>query len=146
MNNATCVGYRCLTMFVFMLSFGSISHGGDLLHFGKPGTKQWSHQEAWMGHFTHESEGLWPLHFEHSRWWRKAEPVKVCFTLRLRDKWSKWLEYGCQVHLKSTWHPNGSCVHGHFGYYHKLSLGGGPNTKPGDYGTSKSHDHWFTIF
>ena len=39
MNNATCVGYRCLTMFVFMLSFGSISHGGDLLHSGKPGTK-----------------------------------------------------------------------------------------------------------
>ena len=99
-----------------------------------------------MGHLTHEIESLGPLHFEHSGWWQKAEPVKVCFTLRLRDKCSKWLEYGCQVYLKSYMASNGSCVHGRFGYYHKLPLGGRPNTQSGDYGTSKSHDHQFIIF
>jgi hypothetical protein len=40
----------------------------------------------------------------------KAEPVQVrCFTLRLRDQHSMWLQDGCQVFMSSCMASNGSC-------------------------------------
>jgi hypothetical protein len=37
--------------------------------------------------------------------------------------------------------------HGHFDFFFKKPpLGGRPNTKPGDHGTSNAHDHWFILF
>jgi hypothetical protein len=51
------------------------------------------------GHFTHESESLWPLHFKHSHWWK-------------RPSWSKFTSHyawgtnkvcGCKMDVKSAW-------------------------------------------
>jgi hypothetical protein len=49
------------------------------------------------GHFTHETEGPWPLHFKHSHMVEKVEPVQLCFTLHLRDQWSKLMQVGCNI-------------------------------------------------
>ena len=62
-----------------------------------------------LGHFTHETESPWPLHFKRSHWWQKAEPVQVHFTLRLRDQQSKWMRDGCIVYMDSHVASYGSC-------------------------------------
>ena len=49
------------------------------------------------------------LHFKHSHWWEKAEPVQVCFTLCLRDQWSTWMQDGCIVYMDSYMASNKSC-------------------------------------
>ena len=36
--------------------------------------------------------------------------------------------------------------HGHLDYFWKSSLGGRPNTKPGDHGTPNVHNRWFILF
>jgi hypothetical protein len=36
--------------------------------------------------------------------------------------------------------------HGHLNYFQKPSLGGRPNTKPGDCGTPNAHNRWFVLF
>jgi hypothetical protein len=36
-------------------------------------------------------------------------------------------------------------LHGHLEYFRKLVLGGRPNTKPRDHGTSNVHNHWFIL-
>ena len=39
----------------------------------------------------------------------KPELVQVRFTLRLRDQWSMWMQYGCRVYMDSYMASNGSC-------------------------------------
>ena len=39
----------------------------------------------------------------------KAQPVQVRFTLRLRDQWSMWMQYGCIVYMDSYMASNESC-------------------------------------
>ena len=39
----------------------------------------------------------------------KAEPAQVCFTLRLRDQRSMWIQDGCIVYMDSCMASNGSC-------------------------------------
>jgi hypothetical protein len=39
----------------------------------------------------------------------KAELVQVCFTLRLRDRWSMWMHDGCKVYMNSYMASDGSC-------------------------------------
>jgi hypothetical protein len=54
-----------------------------------------------QGHFTHETECPWPLHFKHSLWWKKAF---------LRDQRSMWMQDdGCKVYMDSYMASNGSC-------------------------------------
>ena len=36
--------------------------------------------------------------------------------------------------------------HGHLDSFQKPPLGGRPNTKPGDHGTSNAHNRWFILF
>ena len=52
---------------------------------------------------------MWPLHFKHSHWWKKVEPVQLRFTLRLRDQQSMWMQDGCKVYMDSYMASNGSC-------------------------------------
>jgi hypothetical protein len=66
------------------------------------------------------SANWWPL---HTRDWEpvtitlqalalveKAEPVQVlCFTLRLRDRHSAWMQDGCEVYTNPYMASNGSC-------------------------------------
>ena len=35
--------------------------------------------------------------------------------------------------------------YGHLDYFQKPSLGGRPNTKPGDHGTPNAHNRWFIL-
>ena len=31
----------------------------------------WAQTQPTEGHFTHETESPWPLHFKHSHWWKR---------------------------------------------------------------------------
>ena len=62
------------------------------------------------------ARGPWPLHFEHTHSWEKAEPVQDRFTLRLRDQRSEWMQDGCKVYMDLSMASNGSCFHGHLDY------------------------------
>ena len=76
----------------------------------------------------------------------KAEPVQICFTLRLRDQRSMWMQDGCEVYMDSYMASNGSCFMVAWTIFQKPPLGGRPNTKPGDHGTSNAHNRWFILF
>ena len=75
------------------------------IHSGYHGRRNQS-----KGHFTHETESPCPLHFKHSHWWKRRMPIQVCFTLRLRDQWSMWMQDGCKVYMDSYIASNGSCL------------------------------------
>ena len=53
------------------------------------------------GHFTHETESPWPLHFKHSCWWKMWS----------RSKFTSHYAWGtngiceCKMDAKSTWLP-----------------------------------------
>ena len=53
------------------------------------------------GHFTHETESRWPVHFKHSHWWKR----------RSRSKFASHYTWGtngvleCKIDVKSTWIP-----------------------------------------
>jgi hypothetical protein len=75
----------------------------------------------------------------------KVEPVQVCFTLRLRDQWSMWMQDGCKS-LHGVLHGiKWIMFHGHLDCFQKPPLGGSSNTKPGDHGTPNTHNHWFIL-
>ena len=61
------------------------------------------------GHFTHETESPWPLHFEHSHWWKRWSWSKFAFTLRLRDQRSTWMQDGCKVYMGFYMASHGLC-------------------------------------
>ena len=67
----------------------------------------------------------------------KGEPVRVCFTLRLRDQRNMWMQDGCKVYMAS----NGSCFMATWIFFQQSPLGGRPNTKLGDHGTLNAHNH-----
>ena len=58
-------------------------------------------QPSTKGHFTHETESPWPLHFKHSHWWKS----------RCRSKFASHYAWGtdkvCErkMDVKSTWIP-----------------------------------------
>ena len=70
----------------------------------------------------------------------KAEPVQVrFFTLRSRDQRSMWMQDdGCKVCVNSYMASSGSCFMVTRTIFKKPSLGGRPNTKPRDHGTSST--------
>ena len=76
----------------------------------------------------------------------KAGPVQVCFTLRLRDQRSMWMQDGCKVYMDSYMASNGSCFMVIWIIFKKAPLGGRPNTKLGDHGTPNAHNRWFILF
>ena len=67
------------------------------------------------GHFTHETESPWPLHFKHSHWWERWSQSK--FTPRLRDQRSMWMQDGCKS-LHGFLHGiKWIMFHGHLDYF-----------------------------
>ena len=111
-------------------------------------TEKTSHFRA-ISH-THETESPRPpLHFKHSQWRKRAEPVQVCFfTLRLRGPTEYVREWrdGCKSPHGILHGIEWSVFHGHFNYYQKPPLGGRPNTKPRDHGTPNTHNCWVILF
>ena len=75
----------------------------------------------------------------------KAEPVQVCFTLRLRDQRTKWMQDGCKVYMDSYMASIELCFMVTWTIFQKPPLGGRPNTKPGDHGNPKYHNHCIII-
>ena len=70
----------------------------------------------------------------------KAEMVQVQFTPHLRDQRSMWMSDECKVYMDSYMASNGSC------FMVTWTLGGRPNTKPGDHDTPNTHNRWFILF
>ena len=76
----------------------------------------------------------------------KTEPVRVRFTLRLKDQRSMWMRDGCKVYMDSYIALNGSCFMVTWTIFQKPPPGGKPNTKPRDQGTPNAPDCWFIPF
>ena len=78
------------------------------------------HSSKWRlgGHFTHETESPWPLHFKHSYWWERRSWSKFA-ELRSRDQRSMWMQDGCKVYMDSYMALNGIMFHGHLDYFSK---------------------------
>jgi len=78
------------------------------------------------GHFTHETDSLWPLHFKHSHWWKRWGRSKFASS---HYAWgtnggSMWMQDGCKVDMDSYKASNGSCfmVTGTFFKTHRLEV------------------------
>ena len=55
------------------------------------------------GHFTHETESPWPLHFKHSHWWRGRSRSKFASS---HYTWGTKGVYECKAWIP-TWHRMG---------------------------------------
>ena len=53
------------------------------------------------GHFTHDTESPWPLHFKHSHWWKRRSRSKF----DPRYPWGTNEVCECKMDVKSTWIP-----------------------------------------
>ena len=95
--------------------------------------------------FTHKIESPWPLHFNHSHWWKRQS----------RSKFASHYAWGtngvceCKMNVKSTWIPTWhqmDHVSMSLGLFLKTTSGGRLNTKLGDQGTPNAHNCWFILF
>ena len=83
-------------------------------------------------HFTHETKGMWPLHFKHSHWWKRRSQSKFAS----HYAWGTNKVCECTMDVKSTWIPtchqmdHVSCL---LGYFQKSPLEGKLNTKSRDH-------------
>jgi hypothetical protein len=57
-----------------------------------------------------------------------------------------WMQDGCKVHNDSKMALSGSWFKVTWTDLKKLSLGGRPNTKPGDHGNPNAHNRWLILF
>ena len=76
----------------------------------------------------------------------KAEPVQVCFTQRLRDQRSMWIQDGCKVYMDSHMAANKSCFMVTWTISKNHLFWGRPNIEPGDHGTPDAHNRCFVMF
>ena len=72
---------------------------------------------------------------------KKAEPVQVRFTLRLRDQRSMRMQDGCKVYMGSYMVPNGSCFVVTWTILKNHLLEVGLTQNWGDHGTLNAHNH-----
>jgi hypothetical protein len=94
------------------------------------------------GHFAHETESPWPLHFKHSHWWKSRSQSKFA--------WGTNGVCECKMDVKitriPTWHRLESCFMVPCTIFQKPPLEGRPDTKPREHGTPNAHNRWFIIF
>ena len=76
----------------------------------------------------------------------KVEPVQVCFTIRLRDQRSMWMQNGCKVYIDSYIASNESCFMVTWVIFKNHLLEEGLTQKLGDYGTLNPYNRWFILF
>jgi hypothetical protein len=88
---------------------------------------------------------LWPLHSKHCHWWKKAESVRVRFTVCLRDQWSMWMQDGCKVYMDSYMASNGSRLMVPWIIFRNHLLEVGLTQKLGDHDTPNTHNRWFIL-
>jgi hypothetical protein len=94
------------------------------------------------GHFTHETESPWPLHFQHSHWWkRRTGPSSLLHTTLEEPTEYVNARWKC---LHGFLHGiEWIMFHGRLDWFQKPPRGGRPNTKLEDHGTPKAHNHGF---
>ena len=56
---------------------------------------------ATKGHFTHEAEGPWPIHFKHSHWWRRWSRSRFASS---HYAWGNNGVCKCKMDVVSIWH------------------------------------------
>ena len=61
------------------------------------------------GHFTHETESPWPLHFKHSHWWERRSRSKFTSHYAWGTVGVMWMQDGCKVSMDSYMASSGSC-------------------------------------
>ena len=65
------------------------------------------------GHFTHETESPWPIHFKHSHWWKRRSPSKFTSHYAWGTNGVYICTEWCKMDVQSAWiltyHRNGSC-------------------------------------
>ena len=64
------------------------------------------------GHFSHETESPWPLHFKHSHWWKRWSSSKFAtshYTWGTNGVYMWMQDGGCKVYMDSYMASNGSC-------------------------------------
>ena len=87
----------------------------------------------------------WPLHFKHSRWWKRWSWSKFASDYT----WGINRVCECKMDVKSTWTPTWHWmdhVSWSFGLFQKPPLGGRLNTKSGDHSTLNAHKCWFILY
>ena len=101
-----------------------------------------------QGHFTHETESSWPLHFKHSHWWKRRSRSKFAS----HYAWGtngvyRWMQDGYKVYMDSYMASYESCfmVTWTISKDHLLEVGR-PHTIPGDHDTPNAHNHWLILF
>ena len=64
-----------------------------------------------QGHFTHETESPWPIHFKHSHWWKRQSRSKFATSHYARgtNGGCMWMQDGCKVCMDSYVASYGSC-------------------------------------
>ena len=66
---------------------------------------EWRNDLFWLdptkGHFTHETESPWPLHFKHCHWWKRWSQSKFAS----HYAWGTNGVCECKMDVKSTWIP-----------------------------------------
>ena len=106
---------------------------------------EWCYGTNSKGHFTHETESPWPLHFKYSHWWKRWS----------RSKFTSHYTWGtngvceCKMDVKSTriptWHRMDQ-VSWSLEQFSKTTSWRGSNTIPGDHDTPNAHNRWFILF
>ena len=104
-----------------------------------------SSKTAAKGHFTHETESPWPLHFDHSHWWKRQSEPKFAS----HCAWGTNGVRECKMDVSLHGFLHGIewiMFHGHLDDFQKPPLGGRPNPKTGDPSTPNAHNRGFSLF
>ena len=74
------------------------------------------------GHFTHETESPWPIHFKHSCWWKRRSRSKFASHCARGTNGACECKMGVMSTRIPTWHQMDH-VSWSLGYFHKPPLG-----------------------
>ena len=91
-------------------------------------------------------ETPWPLHFKHSRWWKRRSPSKFASHYAGGTNGVMWMQDGCTIYMDPYMASNGSRFVVTWIIFQKSPFGGRPNTKPEDHGTPNAHHRWSILF
>ena len=100
------------------------------------------------GHFTHETDSPWPLHFEHSHWWRRRSRSKFATS---HYAWGTnrvlcEMQDGCKVYMDFYMASNGSCFMVTWIVFKDHFLEVGLTQNWDIIGRPNVHNCWFILF
>ena len=95
------------------------------------------------GHFTHETESLWPVYFKHSHWLERWSWSK--FASHYAWGTDRVCECKMEVYMDSYMASNGSCFTVTWTNFKNHLLEVGLTQTVGDHGTPNTHKCWFIL-